>query len=90
MQTLEQFGVLRIEAQGQRFDPNLHEAVMEVDDPSSPPGTVTRVVEPGYTLRDRLLRPARVVVAKRRSRKGSDLDDNELGSLWGAHSVDEQ
>ena len=39
---------------------------MEVDDPEQPPGTVVRVVEDGYTIHDRLLRPARVFVAKRR------------------------
>jgi molecular chaperone GrpE len=65
MQTLERFGVRKIEAVGQPFDPNLHEAVMEVDDPERPPGTVVRVVEDGYTIHDRLLRPARVFVAKR-------------------------
>jgi hypothetical protein len=40
---------------------------MELDDPAHPPGTVVRVVQDGYTIHDRLLRPARVVVAKRRS-----------------------
>ena len=65
MRTLERFGVQKIEAVGQPFDPNLHEAVMEADDPEHPPGTVVRVVEDGYTIHDRLLRPARVAVAKR-------------------------
>jgi molecular chaperone GrpE len=64
MQTLERFGVRAISALGQRFDPNLHEAIMEAEDPSQPPGTVSRVVEDGYMINDRLLRPARVVVAK--------------------------
>jgi len=64
MQTLERFGIRRIEALGRRFDPNLHEAVMLIEDPSQPPGTVVRVVEDGYTINDRLLRPARVVVSK--------------------------
>ena len=66
LQTLERFGVRRISALGERFDPNLHEAVMAVDDPAQPPGTVTQVVEQGYTIHGRLLRPARVVVSKRR------------------------
>jgi len=68
IRTLERFGVRRISALGERFDPNLHEAVMEVDDPKQPPGTVTQVVEQGYTIHGRLLRPARVVVSKRRVR----------------------
>src|SRR5262245_28234931 len=63
MQTLERFGVRRIDALGRRFDPSQHEAVMLAEDPSRPPGTVTRVVQDGYTIHDRLLRPARVVVS---------------------------
>ena len=67
MQTLEHFGIQRIEALGQHFDPNLHEAVMQVDDPLQPPETVVRVVEDGYIIHGRLLRPARVVISKRYS-----------------------
>jgi molecular chaperone GrpE len=62
---LERVGIRRIEALGARFDPNLHEAIMEIDDPSLEPGTVARVIEDGYMIGDRLLRPARVVVTKR-------------------------
>jgi molecular chaperone GrpE len=65
--SLERFGVRKIDALGKRFDPNLHEAVMEVDDDSARPGTVVRVVEDGYTSHDRLLRPARVFIARRRA-----------------------
>jgi molecular chaperone GrpE len=87
IQSLERFGVTRIEALGQRFDPNMHEAVMQDDDPSSPPGTVTRVIEPGYMLRDRLLRPVRVAVTRAKahedgSPKSDDPEDSDLGSLW--------
>jgi molecular chaperone GrpE len=64
-QTLERFGIKKIAASGQRFDPSLHEALMEADDASNPPGTVTQVLEDGYTIHDRLLRPARVVVSKK-------------------------
>jgi molecular chaperone GrpE len=65
LQTLERFGISRIDALGVRFDPKLHDAIMEVEDPSHPPGTVVRVLEDGYTIHDRLLRPARVVVTRR-------------------------
>jgi molecular chaperone GrpE len=71
MQTLQRFGVRRIEALGQNFDPNLHEAVAQVEDPSQPPGTVTRVVEEGYMIHDLLLRPARVFVSMQPSRASS-------------------
>jgi len=80
MQTLERFGVRKIEAVGQPFDPNLHEAVMEVDEPENLPNTVVRVVEDGYTIHDRLLRPARVFVAKRRRTDTSPPSDAEAPS----------
>jgi len=80
LQTLERFGVRRISALGERFDPNLHEAVMAVDDPAQPPGTVTQVVEQGYTIHGRLLRPARVVMCKWRARTEPEIDDSDLGA----------
>jgi len=60
----ERHGIKRIQAEGQRFDPNLHQAMFEVPDPSQPAGTIVQVVMPGYTVADRLLRPAMVGVAK--------------------------
>jgi len=56
--------VVRVDPQGERFDPNLHQAMFEVPDPSVPNGTVVQVVQPGYTLSGRVLRPAMVGVAK--------------------------
>jgi molecular chaperone GrpE len=61
---LERHGIKRIEALGGPFDPHQHQAVMEQPDPSVPNGTVVRVFEAGYTIEDRVLRPASVVVAK--------------------------
>jgi molecular chaperone GrpE len=66
-QALERFGVRKIEALGAPFDPALHEAVLEVDDPEREPGTVAQVIEDGYLIHGRLLRPARVAVVKRRT-----------------------
>ena len=80
LRTLERFGVRRISALGERFDPNLHQAVMEVDDPAQRPGTVTQVVEQGYTIHDRLLRPARVVVSKKRAPTEPEIDCSDLGT----------
>ncbi|MDF2687963.1 MAG: putative heat shock protein grpE [Microvirga sp.] len=62
---LERFGIRQIQALGATFDPAFHEAMMEDDDPSHAPGTVARVLQNGYTIHDRLLRPARVAVVKR-------------------------
>jgi molecular chaperone GrpE len=63
---LKRFGVEPIDALNAPFDPAKHEAVMEVDANGKPPRSVVEVLEDGYTLHDRLLRPARVAVAKSR------------------------
>jgi molecular chaperone GrpE len=61
---LEKHGVRRIEAAGGKFDPNLHQAMFEVPNPEVPTGTVVQVVQAGYVLGERILRPALVGVAK--------------------------
>ncbi len=63
LDVLRRFGVTPIDAQGQPFDPALHEAVMQQPRADAAPGTVVQVLEPGYRFHDRILRPARVVVA---------------------------
>jgi molecular chaperone GrpE len=63
-QILKRFGVEEIEALNRPFDPMKHEAVMETDRSDQSPGNVVDILENGYMLHDRLLRPARVVVAK--------------------------
>ena len=60
----ERSDVTPVEAQGQPFDPNLHEAISQVETADHPPGTVVSVLQRGYKLGDRLLRPSLVVVAK--------------------------
>ena len=62
--TFERFGIKRIAAEGVRFDSNLHEAMFELEDLEKPAGTVVQVLETGYMLHDRLLRPAKVGVSK--------------------------
>ena len=62
--SLNRQGVKKLEPQGQRFDPNMHEALFEVPDPSVPNGTVVQVVETGYAIGERCLRPAKVGVAR--------------------------
>jgi molecular chaperone GrpE len=59
-----QHGMERVDPLDERFDPNLHEAMFEVPGTDKPAGTVVQVVEVGYTMNGRLLRPARVGVAK--------------------------
>ena len=62
--TLEKYGVKRLDPAGSKFDPNFHQAMFEVPDPSVPAGTVVQVVQAGYTIGDRVLRPALVGVSK--------------------------
>jgi molecular chaperone GrpE len=61
---LERFGIKRVAAVGQRFDPHIHQAMMEVETDQAPPGTVVHEMQAGYTIHDRLLRPALVSIAK--------------------------
>jgi molecular chaperone GrpE len=61
---LERHGVTRIEPKGERFDPNNHQAMYEVQSPDLPEGTVAEVMQAGYMIGDRCLRPALVAVAK--------------------------
>jgi len=64
LSAFERAGLKPIEAMGQRFDPMLHEAMFEIPDPAQPAGTVTQVLEDGYTLHGRTLRAAKVGVTK--------------------------
>ena len=61
---LEKHGVKRLEPAGEKFDPNFHQAMYEVPDASVPAGTVVQVVQAGYTIGDRVLRPALVGISK--------------------------
>ena len=64
LSVLEKNGVKKLDPLGQKFDPNFHEVLFEMDAPDKPAGTVVQVLEAGYTIGDRLLRPARVAAAK--------------------------
>ncbi len=64
LNALEKNGVKKFDPQGQKFDPNFQQAMYEVPDPSVPAGTVVQVVQAGFTIGDRVLRPALVGVAK--------------------------
>jgi len=77
---LEKHGVKKFEPQGEKFDPNLHQAMYEVADPSLPPGTVAQVVQPGYMIGERVLRPALVAVAKAPPKSGETPPANDNSS----------
>jgi molecular chaperone GrpE len=61
---LERHGVKRIDPKGEKFDHNFHQAIFEAENSGQPAGTIVEVLQPGYVLHDRLLRPAMVGVAK--------------------------
>lgn len=61
---LERHGIKRMAPKGEAFNPHLHQAVMESHDESVPAGTVVQVLQAGYLIEDRTLRPAMVAVAK--------------------------
>ena len=64
LSTLERHGIQKVEPIGEKFDPQFHEAMFEVPTSDAAAGTVVQVVETGYVIHDRLLRPAKVGIAK--------------------------
>lgn len=72
LKTLERHGVKMISPLGERFDPNLHQAMFEAPDPSVPNGTVVQVLQVGFTIADRVLRPALVGVSKGGPKAGAE------------------
>ena len=64
LSALERHGVQKVEPLGERFDHNLHQAMFELEGTGQPAGTIVELMQPGYMLHDRLLRPAMVGVAK--------------------------
>ena len=64
LKALEKSGVRQFSPRGEKFDPNVHQAMFEVPNPEVPTGTVVQVVQPGYSIGERVLRPAMVGVAK--------------------------
>ena len=68
----EKNNIKKINAEGKKFDPNIHQAMAEIEEPNSDPGTVVQVIQQGYMLSERLLRPALVGVAKRKDGKNEE------------------
>ncbi|MDT6940011.1 nucleotide exchange factor GrpE [Brucella pseudogrignonensis] len=64
LQALERHGVTKLDPEGQKFDPNFHQAMFEVPNPELPNNTVVQVVQAGFAIGDRVLRPAMVGVSK--------------------------
>ncbi len=73
---LEKHGVRKFSPQGEKFDPNVHQAMLELEASDLPPGHVAQVIQAGYMIGDRVLRPALVAVAK--ARKTPPTNDNAV------------
>lgn len=76
LRIFENNGIKKVEPLGQKFDPNLHEVIFETEMADKPAGCVIQVVESGYTIHERLLRPARVGVAKGGEETSTRVDQN--------------
>ena len=74
MKALEKSGVKKFSPQGEKFDPNLHQAMFELETSEGPPGYVAQVIQAGYMIGDRVLRPAMVAVSK--APKAPPANDN--------------
>jgi len=83
LKALEKNGIRKIEPQGEKFDPNFHQAMYEVPDASVPSGHVVQVVQPGYVIGERVLRPALVGVSK-----GGPKTSVETSSVSGRKSAE--
>jgi len=76
LKTLEKNGVKKFSPQGEKFDPNLHQAMYEVPTSDLPPGLVADVIQAGYMIGERVLRPAMVAVSKAVQRTPASANDN--------------
>jgi molecular chaperone GrpE len=74
---LDKHGVKKFAPLGEKFDPNLHQAMFELPDESRPAGTVAQVIQPGYMIAGRVLRPALVAVAKGGPKPGVEAPAND-------------
>ena len=74
LSTLERHGIEKIDPMGEKFDPQFHEAMFEIPTVDAESGTVLQVVEVGYVIHDRLLRPAKVGIAKAGSAPAESSD----------------
>ena len=81
----EKHGIKEVNPLGEKLDPILHQAVVQMDDPEAPQGTVVQVMQPGYVIHDRLLRAAMVGVAK-----GPGTPKPADDAPNGGHNVDTQ
>ena len=74
---LKKNNIEEIKSIDQKLDPNLHQAMMEVEDNNKEPGTVVQVIQKGFMMKDRLLRPSLVAVSKKSDKKEENINKNQ-------------
>ena len=77
MKKLKKNNIEEINSIDQKLDPNLHQAMMEVEDNNKEPGTVVQEIQKGFMMKDRLLRPSLVAVSKKSGEKDENLKQNQ-------------
>ena len=73
----ERNNIKKIEAKGKKFDPNLHQAMTEIEDEKNEAGSVVQEIQPGYMLGERFLRPALVGIAKKKNEKSGEKKEKK-------------
>ena len=74
---LEKNGIIPIVSLGKKLDPNLHQAMMEIDNDQKEPGTIVQEIQKGFMMKDRLLRPSLVGVSKKTEKKDEKSEENK-------------
>ena len=74
---LKKNNIEEIKSIDQKLDPNLHQAMMEVEDDNKEPGTVVQEIQKGFMIKDRLLRPSLVAVSKKSNKKDENSNQNQ-------------
>ena len=72
--------IKQIDSLNKKFDPNFHQAMMEIEDNTKEPGTIIQEIQKGFTIKDRLLRPSLVGVAKKMQEKSTKTDESKENS----------
>ena len=72
--------IKQIDSIGKKLDPNLHQAMMEIEEDTKEPGTIIQEIQKGFTIKDRLLRPSLVGVAKKTQKKSAKTEENKENS----------
>ena len=77
---LSKNGITPIDSIGKKLDPNFHQAMMEIEDDQKEPGTIVQVIQKGFMMKDRLLRPSLVGVSKKTEKKEEKSEENKENS----------